>query len=51
MSWNVAQVAVMAPGVFEISDYIIRWAFPDVDKLQYSQPGPPIMLRVEEEQS
>jgi hypothetical protein len=51
MSWNVAQVAVMAPGVFEISDYLIRWAFPDVDKLQYSQPGPSIVLRVEDEQS
>ncbi|KAK9916791.1 hypothetical protein WJX75_007099 [Coccomyxa subellipsoidea] len=45
------RVAVMAPGVFEISDYLIRWAFPDVDKLQYSQPGPSIVLRVEDEQS
>lgn len=46
----MVQVAVMAPGVYDISDYLIRWAFPDVDKLQYSQPGPPVVLRVEDEE-
>lgn len=43
------QVAVMAPGVYEISDYVIRWLFPDVDKVQYSQPGAPFVLTVEDE--
>lgn len=36
----------MAPGEYEISDYLIRWAFPGVDQLQYSQPGPRFVLRV-----
>lgn len=40
------QVVVMAPGEYEISDYLIRWAFPGVDQLQYCQPGPKVVLRV-----
>jgi hypothetical protein len=40
---GVVQVAVMAPGVYDICDYLIRWAFTDEDKLPYSQPGPPLI--------
>ncbi|BDA40386.1 probable trafficking protein particle complex subunit 8 [Coccomyxa sp. Obi] len=40
------RVVVMAPGEYEISDYLIRSAFPSVDSLQYSQPGPKFVLRV-----
>lgn len=40
----------MAPGEYEVSDYLIRWAFPSVDQLQYSQPGPKFVLRVADDE-
>ncbi len=42
------QVAVFAAGVYEVSDYVIRWALPALDGAQHSQPGPPFLLTVEE---
>jgi hypothetical protein len=43
----VPQVAVFAPGVYEVTDYLIRWAYA-ADNVQSSQPGPPILLTVED---
>ena len=44
---SVSQVAVFAPGVYEVTDYLIRWAYA-ADNMQSSQPGPPILLTVED---
>jgi hypothetical protein len=41
------QVAVLAPGEYDISDYVLRWALPDADK-QYSHAGAPFLLTVED---
>lgn len=47
MTEVLLQVAVFAPGVYELSDYSIAWSFPALDNLNAARPGPPIVLVVE----
>ena len=40
---------MFAAGMYEVTDYVIRWALPAPDNVQYSQPGPSFLLSVDEE--
>lgn len=43
----VLQVAVFAPGVYEVSDYTIVWTTTATGSAQGTIPGPRFLLRVE----
>ena len=44
----VAQVAVFAPGVYELRGYTISWTYPELRSLHDTRAGSPFLLTVED---
>ncbi len=42
------QVAVFAPGVYELQGYTVSWTYPELRSLHDTRPGSPFLLVVED---
>ncbi len=42
------QLAVFRPGVYEVTDYMLSWTYPDLSSLHDTRPGPRLVLTVED---
>lgn len=42
------QLAVLAPGTYQVADYIVSWTFPELAGLHDTHPGPPLVITVED---
>lgn len=45
---RVLQLAVFRPGVYEVTDYMLSWTYPDLSSLHDTRPGPRLVLTVED---
>ena len=47
-SVSVWQVAVFAPGMYELKGYTVSWTYPELRSLHDTRPGSPFLLTVED---
>jgi len=46
--FSIWQVAVFAPGVYELQGYTVSWTYPELRSLHDTRPGSPFLLVVED---